>query len=203
MLASITPLGERGRNNRFAVTATAHVMGSFIAGAALGTALGALGMAARWALGSGHGVQITAIALLAVTAAAGVALDVVARGRYLPTIHHQVDERWIDRYRGWVYGAGFGVQLGAGVVTIVTASATYVTFVAALLSGSWAGGLLIGALFGLVRALPTLATAGVHDPSALVRLHRRLARRAEPARLAGLAVQTAVVLAAVAWALAL
>jgi hypothetical protein len=203
MLASITPLGERGRNNRFAVTATAYVTGSLLAGAALGAALGALGMAARWALGSGRPVEIAALASLAATAAVGIAFDAVAQGRHLPTIHHQVDERWIDRYRGWVYGAGFGLQLGTGVVTVVTASATYVTFAAAFFSGSWAGGLLVGALFGLVRALPMLATAGVHDPGALVRLHRRLARGAEPARVAGLAAQAAVVVAAATWALAL
>lgn len=202
MLASITPLGERGRNNRFTVTATAYVVGSLVAGATLGSALGAMGMAARWGLGSGDHLTTAALAVLAALAAAGVLADTVAGGRHLPTIHHQVDERWLDRFRGWVYGGGFGFQLGMGVITIVTASATYVAFAAAFLSGSWLGGLVVGAVFGLVRSLPTLGTVRVRDPAALVRLHQRLARAAAPARLAGLAAQAAVALAAIGLALA-
>ena len=33
MLSSITPLGERGRHNRFAVTAAAHIAGAVVGGA--------------------------------------------------------------------------------------------------------------------------------------------------------------------------
>ena len=33
-----------------------------------------------------------------------------------------VHEQWLTRYRGWVYGVGFGAQLGFGLVTIITSA---------------------------------------------------------------------------------
>src|SRR5258708_9198431 len=42
MLSSITPLGERGRNNRFAVAASFFIAGSLLGGAAIGGVAGAL-----------------------------------------------------------------------------------------------------------------------------------------------------------------
>src|SRR5919199_572668 len=48
--------------------------------------------------------------------------------------------------RGWVYGAGFGGQLGVGVATIVTTSLVYATLIAAFLSAAvWSGALIAGA----------------------------------------------------------
>ena len=43
MLTSITPLGERSRDNRYAVTLTAYVLGCLLSGAAIGLLLGAVG----------------------------------------------------------------------------------------------------------------------------------------------------------------
>ena len=70
-------------------------------------------------------------------------------------------------YRGWVYGLGFGVQLGLGVVTIVTTAAVYLTWVAAFVV---AGPALVrpsAPAFGLARALPVLAAASVRTPEAI------------------------------------
>ena len=36
-------------------------------------------------------------------------------GFILPVHHRQVNERWLDQFRPWVYGAGFGWQIGDGV----------------------------------------------------------------------------------------
>jgi hypothetical protein len=36
-------------------------------------------------------------------------------GRQLPNHPRQVNERWLDQYRSWVYGAGFGWQIGVGL----------------------------------------------------------------------------------------
>ena len=44
MLSSITPLGERGRNNRFAVAAWFFFVGSTLGGAVTGLAAGGLGV---------------------------------------------------------------------------------------------------------------------------------------------------------------
>ena len=80
-------------------------------------------------------------------------------GLRLPTVHRQVEEEWRGRYRGWVWGLAFGFQLAVGVVTIVTTSTVYVTWLAAGLSGAAFGGAAVGATFGLARALPIFAVA--------------------------------------------
>jgi sulfite exporter TauE/SafE len=184
MLTSISPLGERARGNRFWVTAAAYAAGSLLGGAAAGAALGAVG-----SLFADSIDDAVAYGLLAAAAVVGVVLDVAGR---LPTVRRQVDERWLSTYRGWVYGIGFGLQLGAGVVTIVTASTTYVALLAALLTGSPLAGAVVGATFGAARALPLLVTARVRSTDDLARLHRGVARAAEPAATATRAAQLAV-----------
>jgi len=149
MLTSITPLGERGRGNRWAVTTTAYAAGCLLGGAVTGLALGALGSLLP---------DLPALALAGATCLLAAAADLATAGRSrrLPGGRRQVDRSWLDRYRGWVYGAGFGVQLGLGVVTIVTSAATYAVLVLSLLTQSVLGGLAVGAAFGLARAVPAV-----------------------------------------------
>lgn len=168
MLSSITPLGERGRQNRWALTAAAYVVGSTLGGAAVGLALGITGAVLADPLPGS--VRLGA---LAVVGFLGVAADLGVGGLAVPTIKRQVDEGWIGRYRGWVYGAGYGAQLGVGAVTIVTSAATWVALAAALLTGTWWGGLAVGAAFGLTRSLPLLLAASASHPAALRDLHVR------------------------------
>lgn len=173
MLASIHPLGERARNMRWGVTAGAYVIGSTAAGATLGGLLGLVGKAAH-AL-TGH-QRLVAVVLVAACAGA-VALDLGALGLRIPTLRRQVNEDWLNRYRGWVYGLAFGFQLGLGVVTIVTTATIYLAFTAAFLAGmsGWAlGGAVIGAAFGLFRSAPILLVARVRSPEQLRATHRRL-----------------------------
>jgi hypothetical protein len=193
MLASICPLGERARRQRYPVTVTAYAVASTAAGCATGAALGAIG---RAVLPAGARSGDVALAALATAAAAGLLADRAAAGHHLPGPRRQVNEDWLTRYRGWVYGAGFGAQLGAGVATYVTVSAIYVVLAGALLAGSLPAGALVGATFGLARALPVLATAGVHDPSALRHRLRELQRALPLAHRTVLGAQAAVVLAA-------
>jgi MFS family permease len=177
MLASISPLGERARRQHYAVTVTAYVVASTLAGALLGGLLGAVG--APWA---GTPVALLVIGLLTVI---GLLLDARAFGLRLPGPRRQVNEDWLATYRGWVYGIGYGAQLGLGVTTIVSASITWVAFACAAATGSLAAGMLVGASFGLARALPVLATARSHDPSTLRATLARLERlRPRAARVA-------------------
>ena len=205
MLASITPLGERGRNNRWGTTAAWYVAGSVLGGVTSGAVFGALGALARLALeGAGaSSTAVTALALgaLAVLCAAGLACDLHLFGLRLPTNHRQVNERWIDTYRSWVYAGGFGFQLGLGLVTIVTVSATYLTFAAAFLSGSLLGGIVIGATFGIARALPLLAARHADDFGAISDLHRRAAAWEAPVRTVLLGGQAVALAAATVLAL--
>jgi hypothetical protein len=69
----------------------------------------------------------------------------------------------------------------------------------ALLSGSPEAGLLIGAAFGVVRALPSLLMAGVRDRHGLHRVFDRVERWAGPAdATARVALATAAVALGVA-----
>jgi hypothetical protein len=174
MLASITPLGERGRRSRWGITITAFALGATVAGAAAGAALGALGSVALGSVGVHARLAVLTVALVA-----AVAVDV--RPGAAPGPRRQVDERWLDEFRGWVYGLGFGAQLGVGVTTIVTSAATYVAILAALLTGDVARGALVLGFYGWARGVTPLIAAGVERPEELIALHRRLERWRQPA----------------------
>jgi len=173
MLGSITPLGQRGRIAGWGWTAGFYVAASLAGGMLAGAAGGAIGAAAG-PLGRESALVIAALAALA----AG-ATDAVLRGRPLPGPSRQVNEEWRHRYRGWVYGGGFGFQLGLGVATVVTTAGVYATLVIAAVSGSVAAGALIGAAFGLARALPVLAARRVRSTDELLRMDAGL-RRLQP-----------------------
>jgi hypothetical protein len=159
MLASISPLGERARQQRYAITVTAYVVASTLAGALLGGVLGAVG--------APFAGTPAAIAVLAALAIAGLLLDGHVFGWRVPGPRRQVNEDWLATYRGWVYGAGYGAQLGLGVTTIITSSVTWVALACAAAAGSWAGGMIVGIAFGLTRALTILLTAHVRDATTL------------------------------------
>jgi hypothetical protein len=183
MLASISPLGERARRQSYPVTVLAYVVASTIAAALFGALLGLVGtpIAPRVAL-----VLIGAGALI------GVLADTGRFGWRVPGPRRQVNEDWLATYRGWVYGAGFGAQLGVGVTTIVVASLTWVALGCALLAGSVLGGALVGATFGFARALPILATARVYDATRLRAVMSALDRARPRVARATLAVQAIV-----------
>ncbi|MDQ3897224.1 MAG: sulfite exporter TauE/SafE family protein [Actinomycetota bacterium] len=189
MLASIHPLGERARDRRWSVTVSAYVLGSTVAAALLGTALGAVGGLLPLT------PSVTAVLVVALCAAA-LAFDLRVGGLRLPTVHRQVDQDWLDRYRGWVVGIGFGLQLGLGVVTIVTTAAVYLTLALALLTGSPGAGALVGATFGLVRAVVILAMARIRRPDQLRRALRRMQALRPLSDRLGIAVQALALLAA-------
>ena len=176
MLASISPVGEASRHQRWSITVSAYLLASAVGGVLIGGLLGGLGsllgvaaLPADWLL-----------AVIALASVLGAAIDAGWTKVQLPSWRRQVDERWLTTYRGWVYGAGYGLQLGIAVVTIVTSAVTYAALLAALLVGSVQAGAAIGATFGIVRALPLLLTAPVRSPQRLQRLHVGLATAARP-----------------------
>lgn len=174
MLASITPLGERGRGFSWPVTVSAFAGGAVLAAGLAGALAGALGSLAP------GGTWRTGVALGVVVAALGV--DAGPLRRRLPTTRRQVNEDWMTRYRGWVYGVAYGGQLGLGLVTVVTSAAIYAAALGTLLCGSIEAGALVGGAFGLTRALTQLTTARVTSPDRLVGLHRTLGRLEPGAR---------------------
>ncbi|MDQ6836235.1 MAG: hypothetical protein M3016_08620 [Actinomycetota bacterium] len=195
MLASITPLGERGRQSHYAVTMVTFLLGAALAGAGVGLVLGAIGSAALGAVSPSARLVVLAVAL-------AVAIGIDLRSGSAPGPRRQVNEQWLDSYRGWVYGLGFGAQLGLGLSTIVTSAATYVGLLAAVLSGSAAAGALIYGSYGLLRGVTPLLASGVRAPEQLVTLHVGLARGRAPVTVASLAVLGTLLVLAVAGVLA-
>lgn len=168
MLASITPLGERSRHSRFAVTLTAYTVGCTVGGGTLGLLLGGLGQAAHTA-GTPHRLYFWAAA-----AVLGALADLRLARLHIPTHRRQVPKHWLYTYRGWVYGAGFGLQLGAGFATIVNSSLIYLMALAAFLGGSLKAGLIIGLAFGVARAAALLPAIRVRTPPQLMRMTKLL-----------------------------
>lgn len=177
MLSSISPLGERARASQWWLTTAFYLAGSLVGGVAVGATAGLLGSLVP------DGARSSPWLLLPLATALLVALvlDLGIGGTTLPVWKRQVDVAWLARYRGWVYGLGFGAQLGVGLVTIVTSATTYAMVLFAALSGQVAAGMLIGAVFGLVRAAPSLLMARVHTPAELHRVFGRVERLAVPA----------------------
>jgi hypothetical protein len=169
MLASITPLGERGRRSTWAVTVSAFALGATGAGLAAGALCGAVG---ALLLPSGVGAHAR-LAAMVVALAAAIAIDTAVTR--VPGPRRQVNERWLDEYRGWVYGLGYGAQLGLGVTTVVSSAATYVALAAAFLAGPMHGAIIVGC-FGAVRGLTPLAAGHVRTTGQLMAVHRALAR---------------------------
>ena len=178
MLSVITPLQEQGRGNRFRATALWFLLGATVGGAMFG------GLMAVLAVGWGRlGVGAEA-ALLIVTFGALVA--VISDGRLfgfqLPGHDRQVNERWLDQYRSWVYGGGFGWQIGTGLATYIMTSGLYLLIIIAAVSASTSGAIILGTVFGLVRGLAVFAAREVTNLETLNELHRRFEQWRQPVR---------------------
>ncbi|HEY5316330.1 MAG TPA: hypothetical protein VIJ20_00005, partial [Solirubrobacteraceae bacterium] len=176
-------------------TVGAFLLGATIAGAALGALAGELGALVLPA-SVDLGLRLAALAVAGILA---VALD--ARGERVPGPRRQVNEDWLRAFRGWVYGLGYGAQLGFGVTTVVSSAALYVAMIAALATGAPALGALVLGCFGAVRGLTLLSAVGVRQPEQLIALHRRLSQWRGPARTAGTMTLGAIAAAAIIGAL--
>jgi len=187
MLTSISPLGERARGNRWSLTVTWLVMGTLAGGAALGIVLGFVGRALPVTVGESW--RLSALALAGVAAAVW---DLKVR-RF--PVRRQVNEDWLSAFRPWVYGWGYGLQLGAAVVTAVNTALVFMFMLAALLTRDPVSGLLVGAAFGAARGLTVTLNRRVRSAADLGSLHRRLDNLAPRARHLG--VLAAALLAAI------
>ena len=197
MLSQITPVAEAGRQQRFARTAAWFILGSVLGGLTLGVAI-ALGAAAVSVAGLGSHAALVLVVAFAVVSAA---VDARVLGFAPPFLRRQVNEDWLSNYRSWVYGGGFGWQIGAGVTTYVMTEAVPLMIVLGVISARPWAGLLIGGVFGLVRGLAVLLGAPIRTFPALLEFHRGFERWAEPVRQIVIGVQVAVA-AIAAWIVA-
>ncbi|MPZ72110.1 MAG: hypothetical protein GEU74_02575 [Nitriliruptorales bacterium] len=198
MLGSISPVGEHARRQRWWLTAGSYLVASLVGGAVVGGLFAGAGQLLRVVLPLTPAARLV---VLAVVVAIAAALDTRLLPWPLPTWHRQVDERWLGTYRGWVYGAGFGLQLGLGVATIVPSAVTYAMLAAALLTVSVEQGVMIGVTFGAVRALPLLMTATLRSPDRLHVVTGRVAAADASVHHAVVAGQAAIAAVAVLAAL--
>ena len=186
MLSTITPLAENGRGHRWLATATWYLAGGVAGGATLGAGLAllALGVHALAPTPTTTTAAVAAgLALLAATTEAGLVA--------LPIHHRQVNERWLDSYRPWVYATGFGWQIGTGVATYIKTSAVYLLIALAALTGNPLLALSLGVIFGLVRGMAVYASRGITTTSALASFHRRFMALDRPARATVVVVESA------------
>lgn len=194
MLSSITPVAEAGRGNRYGTTATWFVVGATAGGATLGLLAAAL--AALVALGAP--AQAVALAAGVVVAVLGAWCDAGVLGHQPPFLHRQVNETWLRGFRGWVYGVGFGWQIGVGLTTYIMTAAVFGTVALAALTAQPLQAFGIGVFFGAARGLAVLLSARATTPARVAALHRRLDRAEVPVRRVVVAVQ-AVAAASLTW----
>ena len=170
MMSQLTPVAERGRGHRYGVTASWFVLGALAGGATLGVAVALLALAF-------HAVGLSAAtssAIAALFALGGAAVDARLLPFAPPFLRRQVDENWLTSYRGWVYGFGFGWQIGAGVTTYIMTSAVFVLIAFAGLSASPLAAFAAAMTFAMVRGLAVFSTARITSPEALRAFHRRV-----------------------------
>jgi hypothetical protein len=186
MLSSIHPLGERARSNSWGVTVAAFAVGATGAGAALGMLAATVGTAT--------GLSATPVLLPAMALSIAAVFELTRLP--VPTPHRQVNERWIGTYRGFVYGLGFGAQLGAGFATYVVTWAVPALVLTIAWLGDPALGAVIGAVFGFGRSVPVLAAGWIDRPARLSQFNRRLTGAARAAHVTSVFVLTALAVTA-------
>ncbi|MGD0313681.1 MAG: hypothetical protein ABSC90_14605 [Acidimicrobiales bacterium] len=195
MLSTITPVSERSKGHSYRSTATWFIVGATTGGATVGAGMALVALVVR---GIGPSpTQAGVIALLAALVAAWSDADIW--GVHLPIHRRQVNERWLDQYRAWVYGAGFGWQIGTGLFTYITTAAVYLMIVLGSLTGSPVVALVVGTGFGFLRGLAVLLTRNLVRPADLLAFYRRLIEVGPVVGRAVIGIELASALAVAAW----
>jgi hypothetical protein len=197
MLATITPLSEHGRGHRYRTTAAWFIFGGTLGGVTLGAVTAGLALGVHAMSLSPRELSTVALGAALVT----VASDIGLGGFRLPVHHRQVNERWLDQFRPWVYGAGFGWQIGTGLATYIVTAAVYLMVSLSALSGNGWLAIGLGALFGLVRGSSVVLGRRITSSEALLRFHQWFSELEPRVRRATVGIEVAAV-ALFAWTLA-
>lgn len=193
MLSTITPIAEASRGHRFRSTAAWFVVGSIVGGATLG------GLMAVLAVGIGllnpsPGAVLWIAGIAALLTAAS---DARVAGLHFPGHDRQVNERWLDQYRSWVYGSGFGWQIGVGLATYIMTAGLYLLILMGALIDQPLVSVGIGVLFGFVRGLAVYLATNLTTRERLLTFHARFESLREPVRQAMIIAQATVAVAVV------
>src|SRR3954451_5043110 len=151
MVETLGLAGERGRRLTVGAACAAFVPGAVIGGVATFGLLSGVGELV-------HGAGRVAYLIAAAIAVAAAAAEV--RGlRIAPQIRRQLPERWRWTMPLPVAGLLYGVLLGLGFTTFVLSFGVWALAGISLVLGDPTAGLVIGAAFGVGRAIPVLLVA--------------------------------------------
>src|SRR5436190_16617976 len=154
-LSAIDTIGPTGHMGGRRITAAACA--TFLPGAVAGGLItfGSLALAGEALHGAGGRAAYAVAAAIAVGAAV-----LEARGtRIVPQIRRQLPEHWRRVMPMPLAAALYGILLGLGFTTFVLSFGVWALAAVSLAVGDPALGLLLGAGFGLGRAIPILALA--------------------------------------------
>jgi hypothetical protein len=192
MVETIGLAGDAGRRPTTLAACATFLPGAVLGGIATFGALSLLGQAIH---GAGGAVAYLAAALIAITAAVAE-----ARGlRIAPQIRRQLPEGWRWTMPLPLAAALYGILLGLGFTTFVLTFGVWALAGISLALGDPILGLIVGAAFGIGRALPVLGVAPIVETRAGVRCIELMAER--PVLYRAFRLGDAVTLALVAAAL--
>ena len=156
MVDTLGPTGHcGGRPTTFAACAT-FSPGAVVGGAATFGLLAALG-------GLVHGAGGTAAYMVAATIAVAAAIAEARGVPIVPQIRRQLPEHWRRVMPMPVAAALYGILLGLGFTTFVLSFGVWALAGISFAVGELQAGLLMGAAFGIGRALPIALLAPVSD----------------------------------------
>lgn len=187
MLSTVTPMAEVGRGHRYRWTASWFFVGALVGGATTG-AIAALGAVGVRALDLSNGTTYAVAAAAAILAAS---IDGRLVGPPIPHHRRQVNEDWLGRYRAWVYGSGFGWQIGTGLATYIMTAGVYLVIVLSALTAQPLTALLLCVAFGGFRGSMVLLGARLTSTERLAAFHERFEAWREPVRRAVIAIEVA------------
>jgi len=192
MIETIGPTGHSGGRRTALAACATFAPGAVVGGAITYGALGALG-------GIVHGAGGEVALLIAAAIALAAALAEARGVPIVPQIRRQLPEHW-RRVMPMPVAAGlYGVLLGLGFTTFVLSFGVWALAGIAFAVGDLQAGLLIGAAFGVGRAVPIAVLAPLSDRPVGVRATELMAVR--PAIYRGFRFGDALALGAVAAAL--
>jgi hypothetical protein len=156
MVETIGLAGDDGRRPTTLAACATFAPGAVLGGVATFVLLSLLGGAIH---GAGGHVAYVVAAIIALVAAAAEARGV----RIAPQIRRQLPEGWRWTMPLPLAAALYGILLGLGFTTFVLTFGVWALAGISLALGDPVAGLVIGAAFGIGRALPVLAVAPVVD----------------------------------------
>ena len=170
MVETIGQSGAGARRRTTIASCVAFAPGAVVGGIATFGALSALGELV-------HGVGGRAAYLVAAGIAVAAAVAEARGTRIVPQIRRQLPERWRWTMPMPLAAALYGILLGLGFTTFVLSFGVWALAGISLALGDPAAGVVIGAAFGVGRALPVVLVAPVVDRGIGIRCIELMAER--------------------------